>query len=156
MMRGEEPFIYDKKVLEEVCWQHAQTYLHISAMMKCLFTLLYVNISSPPTVSLQIWYRESNTGRGIAVPINNPWAFIFRFIMWTLTSILPLKILSVYWSLKRASNWIWFQLCLIWIPTAFMYLDRYRTSIPSYSGLQPKRRESKDHTAWARNQQVFF
>jgi hypothetical protein len=36
MMRGEEPFIYDKKVLEEVCLQHAQTCLHIPAMMKCL------------------------------------------------------------------------------------------------------------------------
>ncbi len=42
------------------------------------------------------------------------------------------------------------------VPTAFMYLDRCRTSIPSYSGLQPKRRESKDHTARARNQQVYF
>ncbi len=71
MMRGEEPFIYDKKVLEEVCWQHAQTYLHISAMDEM----------STGSRGIAIWFREPNTGRGIAVLINNPCACIFRFIM---------------------------------------------------------------------------
>jgi hypothetical protein len=58
MMRGEEPFIYDKKVLEEVCWLHAQTYLHISAMDE---------MSTDTRVVIAIWFREPNTGRGITV-----------------------------------------------------------------------------------------
>jgi hypothetical protein len=28
MMRGEEPFIYDKKVLEEVCWQRTKLFAY--------------------------------------------------------------------------------------------------------------------------------
>ncbi len=82
MMRGEEPFIYDKKVLEEVCWQHPQTYLHISAMDEMSTgTPCYCNLVSR---------AKHGTGHRVHQWTTNSCVFIFRFVLRTLTSISPL------------------------------------------------------------------
>jgi hypothetical protein len=72
MLRGEEPFIYDKKVLEEVCWQHAQTCLLISAIDEVYRYTLYCNLVSR---------TKHGTGHR-CTPMNKSCVFIFKSVLY--------------------------------------------------------------------------
>jgi hypothetical protein len=82
MMRGEEPFIYDKKVLEEVCWQHAQICLHISAMMKCLRGHLFCTEDLTPfhRVTANLFSRVKH-GMGHRCTNEKLLCLFFRFVL---------------------------------------------------------------------------